>query len=190
MSQVVLAVTGHDLSAFLTVEVFEPLGLDMVMDPIAAIEDKAVSYQDAGGKWQVADSRWEPTIGAGAIETTPSQLVAWAAQYWEPTVGAPTINAERFEAAVDVPVAPNVDVDESMRYGAGIFEGDVGGDVGRVLSHRGYWGGFVTIFSVAPAHRCRGRRHVYKPQRAGGNSPARSTSICSPPGSAAIEPHP
>ena len=39
-----------------------------------------------------------------------------------------------------------------MRYGAGMFEGDVGGDVGRMLTHDGYWGGFVTVFSVAPAH--------------------------------------
>ena len=35
LSQVVLAVTGEDLGAFLAAEVFEPLGLDMVMDPIA-----------------------------------------------------------------------------------------------------------------------------------------------------------
>lgn len=145
LSQVVLAVTGDDLSAFLTAEVFEPLGLDMVMDPIAAIEDKAASYQDAGGKWKVADSRWEPTIGAGAIQTTPSQLVAWAAQYWEPTIGTPTINAERSEATVDTT--------RGMRYGAGMFELDVEGDVGRMLTHDGQWGGFVTVFSVAPAHR-------------------------------------
>ncbi len=153
LSQVVLVVTGDDLGTFLTAEVFEPLGLEMVMDPVAAIENKAVSYKDAGGKWQVADSRWVPTIGAGSVQTTPSQMVTWAAQYWEPTIGAPTIDAERFEAAVDAPVAVDVDVEGGIRYGAGIFEADVGGDVGRVLSHSGYWGGFVTVFSVAPKHR-------------------------------------
>ncbi len=153
LSQVVQAVTGEDLGTFLTAEVFEPLGLDMVIGPIAAIEDKAVSYKDAGGKWLVADSRWEPTIGAGGIQTTPSQLVAWAAQYWAPTIGAPTINAERLEAAVVAPVVADVDVVGGIRDGAGIFEADVGGDVGRVLSVSGYWGGFVTEFSVAPAHR-------------------------------------
>ena len=97
LSQVVLAVTGQDLGAFLTDEVFAPLGLDMVMDPILTIEDKAVSYERAGGEWEVADTRWEPTIGAGSVQTTPSQLVAWAAQYWEPTIGAATINTERFD---------------------------------------------------------------------------------------------
>lgn len=149
----VLAVTGDDLGAFLAAEVFEPLALDMVMDPIAAIQDKAVSYKQAGGKWKVADSRWEVTIGSGAIQTTPSQLVAWAAQYWEPTIGAPTINAERFEDAVDAPVDANVEVEGGIRYGAGMVEADLGGDIGRVVSSNGYWEGFVTVFSVAPSHR-------------------------------------
>jgi CubicO group peptidase (beta-lactamase class C family) len=144
LSQVVLAVTGQDLGAFLAAEVFGPLGLDMVMDPIAAIEEKAVSYEQVGGEWQVADSRWLPTIGAGSIQTTPSQLVEWAAQYWEPTIGATTINAERFEGAVDTPEG---------KYGAGIVEADIGGDVGRMLTHNGHWGGFFTVLSVAPDHR-------------------------------------
>jgi CubicO group peptidase (beta-lactamase class C family) len=145
LSQVVLAVTGDDLGSFLATEVFGPLGLDMVMDPTAAIEDKAVSYEDAGGKWKVADSRWTVTIGAGSVQTTPSQLVAWAAQYWAPTIGATTIDTERFEGAVDA--------GRGMRYGAGIIELDGGGDVGRMVWHNGSWGGFVTIFAVAPEHR-------------------------------------
>lgn len=153
LSQVVLAVTGDDLGTFLAAEVFEPLGLDMLIDPTAAINDKAESYKDAGGKWKVADSRWEVTIGTGGIQTTPSQLVAWAAQYWEPTIGAPTINAERFDGAVVAPVEANVDVEGAIRYGAGMFDADVGGDVGRDVSHSGNWGGFVSVFSVAPAHR-------------------------------------
>ena len=143
LSQVVLAVTGQDLGAFLTAEVFEPLGLEMVMDPIAPIEEKAVSYQRVNGEWQVADSRWEQ-LGDGAIQTTPSQLVAWAAQYWQPTVGASTIEAERFEGAVDA--------GQGMRYGAGIVELD-DDEVGRMLTHSGAWGGFVTLFVVAPEER-------------------------------------
>ena len=157
LSQVVLAVTGDDLGAFLAAEVFEPLGLDMVMDPIAAIEEKAVSYQDAGGKWQVADSRWEPTIGAGSIQTTPSQLVAWAAQYWAPTIGAPTINAERFEAAVDYrPTGHAVrrrDLSNSMSG-----ECRPGAHSRRLLGrvpHR--------VFG-RPGTPRRGRRHLYEPR--------------------------
>src|SRR3954451_8532762 len=148
LSQVVQAVTGHDLPTFLTMEVFEPLGLDMVMDPSAAIDDKAVSYKQVAGEWQIADSRWEPTIGAGAIQTTPSELVEWAAQYWEPTIGASTINAERFDTAIDTHQSGELGM-----YGAGMFETDMGSDIGRVIWHTGGWGGFRTLFSVAPAHR-------------------------------------
>ena len=146
LSQVVQAVTGDDLPTFLTAEVFEPLGLDMVMDPIAAIDDKAVSYKRVAGQWQIADSRWEPTIGAGAIQTTPSQLVEWAAQYWEPTIGASTINAERFDTAVDThqggaPAVRRRDV--RNRYGERHRPGD--------LAHGGGWDGFVTSFR-SPRH--------------------------------------
>ncbi len=148
LSQVVQAVTGDDLPTFLTTEVFEPLGLDMVMDPIAAIDEKAVSYGQVAGQWQIADSRWETTIGAGSIQTTPSQLVEWAAQYWEPTIGASTINAERFDTAVDTHQGGVFGV-----YGAGMFETDMGSDIGRVILHTGGWAGFVTSFDVAPAHR-------------------------------------
>jgi CubicO group peptidase (beta-lactamase class C family) len=144
LGQIVLAVTGDDLAAFLATEVFEPLGLDMVLDPIAASDDTAMSYRPVDGELQLADSPWEVTGGAGSIHTTPSQLVVWAAQYWEPTIGAPTIDAERFKGAVNT---------AQGKYGAGIFEADIGGDVGRMLNHNGQWGGFITVFSVAPAHR-------------------------------------
>ena len=55
LSQVVLAVTGDDLATFLAAEVFEPLGLDMVMDPIAAIDGEGGVLQ--AGRWQVAGRR-------------------------------------------------------------------------------------------------------------------------------------
>jgi CubicO group peptidase (beta-lactamase class C family) len=148
LSQVVRAVTGNDLPTFLTAEVFEPLGLEMEMDPMGAIDRKAVSYSGVAGQWQVADVRWEPTIGAGSIQTTPSELVEWAAQYWEPTIGASTINAERFDTAIDTHQSGR-----SGMYGAGMFETDMGSDIGRVIWHPGGWGGFRTLFSVAPAHR-------------------------------------
>ena len=148
LSQVVQAVTGDDLPMFLTTEVFAPLGLDMVMDPMAAIDGKAVSYKRVAGQWQIADGHWEPTIGAGSIQTTPSQLVEWAAQYWEPTIGASTINAERFDTAVDTHQGGVFDA-----YGAGMYETDMGSDIGRVILHNGAWAGFGTSFYVAPAHR-------------------------------------
>jgi len=148
LGQVVQAVTGEDLPTFLTTEVFEPLGLEMVMDPMTEIDGKAVSYSGVAGQWQIADVRWEPTIGAGSIQTTPSELVEWASQYWEPTIGASTINGERFDTAIDTHQSGRSGV-----YSAGMFETDMGSDIGRVIWHPGGWGGFRTLFSVAPAHR-------------------------------------
>ncbi len=143
LAQVVLNVTGDDLGTFLSSEVFAPLDLRAVMDPTAAIAEKATSYGDAGGKWQVADSPWTQ-LGDGGVQTTPSELVHWASQYWAPTIGGPDINAVRFDDAVEV------DPEEASapRYGFGMIEFDLDGR--RVLSHSGGWGGFVTTFLVVP----------------------------------------
>ena len=135
-------------ATFLTTEVFEPLGLDMVMDPIAAIDDKAVSYQQVDGQWQIADSRWEPPSVPG-----PSKRLR--ASWWRGrrnTGSRPSVPRRSM---------PN---DSTLRstltkaryfdvYGAGMFEADMGSDIGRVILHTGGWDGFVTSFSVAPAHR-------------------------------------
>jgi CubicO group peptidase (beta-lactamase class C family) len=143
LAQVVLNVTGDDLGTFLSSEVFAPLDLRAVMDPTAAIAEKATSYGDAGGKWQVADSPWTQ-LGDGGVQTTPSELVHWASQYWAPTIGGPDINAVRFDDAVEV------DPEEASapRYGFGMMEFELDGH--RILSHSGGWGGFVTTFLVVP----------------------------------------
>jgi CubicO group peptidase (beta-lactamase class C family) len=143
LAQVVLNVTGDDLGTFLSGEVFEPLDLRAAMDPTAAIAEKATSYGDAGGTWQVADSPWTQ-LGDGGVQTTPSELVHWASQYWAPTIGGPDINTIRFDDAV------LVDKGEASapRYGFGMIEFELDGH--RVLTHSGEWGGFVTTFVVVP----------------------------------------
>lgn len=143
MARVVLAVTGRDLGEYLAATVFEPLGLAMVMDPTARIPTKAVSYEGVGTARTVADSPWEQ-LGDGAVQTTPTELVRWATQYWAPTLGSPALAAARLDGAADTGVGG--------RYGAGIAEADVPG-LGRVLTHSGGWGGFVTSFSVLPDRR-------------------------------------
>jgi CubicO group peptidase (beta-lactamase class C family) len=143
LAQVVLNVTGDDLGTFLSSEVFELLDLRAVMDPTAAIAEKATSYGDAGGTWQVADSPWTQ-LGDGGVQTTPSELVHWASQYWAPTIGGPDINTIRFDDAV------LFDSGEASapRYGFGMIEFDLDGR--RVLTHSGEWGGFATTFVVVP----------------------------------------
>jgi CubicO group peptidase (beta-lactamase class C family) len=143
LGQIVLAVTGDDLGAFLASEVFTPLQLDAVMDPTAQIPEKATSYAAQGDGWVVADSPWEQ-LGDGGIQTTPTQLVKWASEYWAPTIGPADINTQRFAEAVDAPNWPG-------RYGFGIAESDLDGQ--PVINHAGGWGGFVTTFVVDPAQK-------------------------------------
>jgi CubicO group peptidase (beta-lactamase class C family) len=147
LGQVVLAVTGSTLAEFLDAEVFGPLGLEMIMNPVAEIPGKATSYEGLGDAAVVADSGWEQ-LGDGGIQTTPSELVRWAAQYWAPTIGDDEINAARLDDAADI-VDPTDPGEAFGRYGAGIQITDEP-DVGTVLSHSGGWGGFVTAFVVVP----------------------------------------
>lgn len=139
LSQVVEAVTGQTLAVDLAANVFAPLALDAVMDPVPDIAERATSYEDGN----VADSLWEQT-GDGAIQTTPVQLVKWATQYWDPTVGGTELLRARSAGAVDQ--------GDGDRYGAGIVisEDD---DGATVLTHDGSWAGFVTGFVVRPEER-------------------------------------
>jgi CubicO group peptidase (beta-lactamase class C family) len=146
LGQVVQAVTGDRLGVFVQDEVFDPLELDMLMDPAAELDDMAVSYEDDGaGGFAVADSPWTQE-GDGGIRTTPTELVRWASEYWEPTLGDDpvAVDAMRFDGAVDAG-----DGDPSSVYGFGMGRFELGGRV--VLSHSGGWGGFVTTFVVDPA---------------------------------------
>jgi CubicO group peptidase (beta-lactamase class C family) len=143
LGQVVLAVTGQSLGDFLAAEVFEPLGLDALMDPVAEIPAKATSYEWDGDEedYVVADSGWEQT-GDGGIQTTPSELVRWA-----PELHAPTVVGE--EALVAARLEDVAETDEGDAYGGGIIV-TTGDDGETVLMHSGSWAGFLTDLVVLP----------------------------------------
>jgi CubicO group peptidase (beta-lactamase class C family) len=142
LGQVVTAVMGASLGEVLADEVFTPLGLDMVMDPTAVLAGKATSYEwdDDAATWVVADSPWEQT-GDGGVQTTPSELVRWAAEWWAPTVGGPEVNEVRLGDTVEA--AEGI----GYGYGMGLYEDPT---LGAVLTHSGGWAGFVTSFVVLP----------------------------------------
>jgi CubicO group peptidase (beta-lactamase class C family) len=144
LAEIVEAVTGDDLGAFLADRVFSPLGLDAVMDPTVELYGVAESYESVDGEWVDADSPWTQ-LGDGAVRTTPTELVRWAMEYAEPTVGGAALQALRFDGAADV--ADDFGI-PGARYGYGIVEAEIDGV--RVLTHGGAWGGFVTTFVVAP----------------------------------------
>ncbi|WP_420891212.1 serine hydrolase domain-containing protein [Mycobacterium riyadhense] len=145
LGEIVHRVSGHPLPEFLSTQIFQPLGLAMVLDPAARIPNKALSYTkgDAGshGGYQVADSPWEQ-IGDGGIQTTPTQLVRWADNYRTGKVGGPQLLNEQLAGAVET------EPGGGDRYGAGILSLANG-----MLDHDGAWAGFVTAFRISSDRR-------------------------------------
>ena len=142
LAEIVKGVSGQPLPAFLSAEIFKPLDLAMVLDPIA-IPGKALGYDydEDTREYNVPATVWEQ-IGDGAIQTTPSQLVRWADNYRTGKVGGPRLLEAQLAGAV--PTEP----DGEDRYGAGIYllaDGQ--------LIHNGSWAGFVSAFHVSEDRR-------------------------------------
>ncbi|WP_442931405.1 serine hydrolase domain-containing protein [Mycolicibacterium sp. 120320] len=129
LAEVVAKTSGVPLPQFLSTEVFQPLGLAMVMDPVGKVPLKAVSYEPGPSGLTIADSLWEQ-VGDGAIQTTPSELVRWADNYRTGSVGG--------EQLLTAQLADSVETDiPGARYAAGIKEWNDGS-----LDHYGTWAGF------------------------------------------------
>jgi CubicO group peptidase (beta-lactamase class C family) len=80
------------LPQVLAERVFEPLGLDMTMDPSAQLPDKAISYRKVlGGNYEVVDWAWTQ-VRDGGIQATPSELVRWADNFRTGDLGGSTLH--------------------------------------------------------------------------------------------------
>ena len=132
LAEVVRKVSGQPPGQYLKTKIFEPLNLDMVVEPNALVPGKAVSYQGGSGHYEVVDNQWEQ-IGNGAIQTTPAELARWGDNYRTAEVGGADWRAAVLANAVDIPPGPT---GEKNRYGAGIAIGENGS-----LGHPGGWEG-------------------------------------------------
>jgi CubicO group peptidase (beta-lactamase class C family) len=139
LADVVHEVSGEPLPAFLSSRIFQPLRLNMVMDPEPANPQKALSYAKDATSFSPLDSHWE-LVGDGAIHTTPHELVRWADNYRTGAVGG--------EDLLTAQPAGLVEAQGAYRYGAGIFANRDG-----MLWHEGAWEGFLTAFWVSPDRR-------------------------------------
>lgn len=138
LAEIVRQVSGKPLPDFLSAEIFQPLGLAMVMTEKPNVPNKAVSYRKSdSGKYEVDDSPWEE-IGDGGIQTTPTELVRWADNYRTGKVGGQTLLAAELAGAVETQPGGKT------RYGAGI---EVHAD--GALDHNGSWAGFRTQFWIS-----------------------------------------
>ncbi|WP_448640778.1 serine hydrolase domain-containing protein [Geodermatophilus sp. URMC 63] len=147
LAEVVQHAAQLPLAEFVRTRIFEPLALDMVLDPYGASPDNtdqssARSYQTAppSGAWEPAGSRWEQ-VGDGSIQTTPTELVRWADNYRTGRLGG----GQLLDAQLNTTTAAGSDGD---RYAAGIVITRDG-----ALTHNGFWAGFTTAFDVSADRR-------------------------------------
>jgi CubicO group peptidase (beta-lactamase class C family) len=138
LADVVRNVSGESLPRFLRESIFRPLGLDMVMDPRAAIPSKALSYaHDPSSGFSRADAPYEQ-VGDAGVQTTPAELVRWADNYRSGKVGGDRLATAVLEDAADSRRG------DGVRYGAGIAQLPDGS-----LWHDGRLGGFLTEFWIS-----------------------------------------
>lgn len=137
LGEIVHRVSGQPLPQFLSAQIFGPLGLGMVMDPVGEVPHKAVAYAGGSDGYRMTASAWEQ-VGDGAVQASPSQLVQWGDNYRTGRVGGPRLLREQLAGAVEI--GPGVPV----RYGAGIYLKADG-----TLDHDGASPGFVTAFRVS-----------------------------------------
>ncbi|MFI5508990.1 serine hydrolase domain-containing protein [Mycobacterium sp. NPDC051804] len=139
LADIVQRVSGQSFPAFLSAEIFKPLGLAMVMDAGNSIPGKALSYEfdEDNSEYTVSNSAWEQ-VGDGGVQTTPSQLVRWADNYRTGKLGGQRLLDAQVEGAVETGSG------DGDRYGAGIFVYPDGS-----LDHDGSWAGFVSSFQIS-----------------------------------------
>jgi CubicO group peptidase (beta-lactamase class C family) len=128
LAEVVGRVSGKPLPEFLGDNIFDPLGLEMVLAPTLHAPDIALSYDD---DVQLQEAGWT-SYGHTGIITTPSELARWGDQYRASDIIQPDL------------VQGTVYDEPGVYYAAGI---DIlaNGD----LTHSGRMGGFITDFTVS-----------------------------------------
>jgi CubicO group peptidase (beta-lactamase class C family) len=146
LAEIVHVVTGMPLPQVLQQRVFEPLELDMTMDPSAQLPDKAVSYRrDLSATYEAVDWAWAQ-VGDGGVQATPSELVRWADNFRTGELGGSSL---QYAQLAD---APRTSLSggrfEAQRYGAGFYIGEEGG-----LFDVGEWEGFTTALEITPDRR-------------------------------------
>jgi CubicO group peptidase (beta-lactamase class C family) len=147
LAEIVRAATGSTLPQVLAERVFEPLGLDMTMDPSAQLPDKAISYRKVlGGNYEVVDWAWTQ-VGDGGIQATPSELVRWADNFRTGDLGGSTLRYAQLADAPRTSLSASERFD-TERYGAGFFIGIDGG-----LFDLGEWEGYTTALEITADRR-------------------------------------
>ena len=135
LAQVIERVTGEPYARYVTETLFEPLGLQMQIDPVLQAPDIAVSYDDA---IRPTRNAWA-FYGAFGTFTTPTQLALWGDQYRESDL----VGNDFVIGAVNSGEVG--EVTEGRVYAAGI---NINAD--GSLRHDGRLGGFISTIKISP----------------------------------------
>lgn len=107
LGEIVHRISAKPPPEFLNTEIFRPLDLAMVVDPVGKVPNKATPYESNErstasnrSECRAVSSAWEQ-IGDGAVQTTPSQLVRWADNYRTGEVGGPKLLDAQLAGAVE-----------------------------------------------------------------------------------------
>ena len=140
LADVAAAASGTPLPELLQDRVFDPLDLNMVMQPGLQGPDVATGYWSINGTSTPVVAHWTQ-IGDGSIYTTPSDLVRWADNYRTGRLGGQEFLTAVTANAVPqgTPAQPN-----PMLYGAGI-----GITPDGALGHPGGWAGYASFMSTS-----------------------------------------
>jgi len=142
LAEVVTAASGQPLGEFLARRVYEPLHLDMAVQPGDRAADVAVGYQKLNQQLSPVDPQWQQ-VGDGAVITTPTELARWGDNYRTGQVGGPRLLAAITDGSVPTATDP-----QAPRYGAGVYLLPNG-----FLGHNGGWGGHLTVLTISPDRR-------------------------------------
>ena len=142
LAEVVKAASGQPLGEFLARRVYEPLHLDMAVQPGDRAADVAVGYQQLNQQLSPVDPQWQQ-VGDGAVITTPTELARWGDNYRTGQVGGPRLLAAITDGSVPTATDP-----QAPRYGAGVYLLPNG-----FLGHNGGWGGHLTVLTISPDRR-------------------------------------
>ncbi|HET9647526.1 MAG TPA: serine hydrolase domain-containing protein [Microlunatus sp.] len=142
LAEVVKSASGQPLGQFLAGRVFEPLHLDMAVQPGDRAADVAVGYQQLNQQLSPVDPQWQQ-VGDGAVITTPTELARWGDNYRTGQVGGPQLLAAITDGSVATASDP-----QAPRYGAGVYLLPNG-----FIGHHGGWGGHLTVLTISPDRR-------------------------------------